>query len=113
MTTVARRQGSAVWHTSHPRFAGPDELLDVGGRWGGRPLGAASRVRSTPINRDNSHPDTGPPRHKGAFFILCSAQKLRQLRQENRELEQLVADLSLDKTLHHQALRDGVRRAGS
>ena len=32
-------------------------------------------------------------------------RELRQLREENRKLKQLVADLSLDKTILHEALR--------
>ena len=32
-------------------------------------------------------------------------RELRQLREENKKLKQLVADLSLDKTILHEALR--------
>jgi len=32
-------------------------------------------------------------------------RKLRQLREENRKLKGLVADLSLDKTILHETLR--------
>ena len=33
-------------------------------------------------------------------------RELRQLRQENQKLKQLVADLSLDKTILHEALKE-------
>jgi putative transposase len=36
---------------------------------------------------------------------LSELRELRQLREENRKLKGLVADLSLDKTILHEALR--------
>jgi len=36
---------------------------------------------------------------------LSELRELRQLRDENRKLKGLVADLSLDKTILHEALR--------
>jgi len=36
---------------------------------------------------------------------VSELRELRQLREENRKLKGLVADLSLDKTILHEALR--------
>jgi hypothetical protein len=47
-----------------------------------------------------------PIRWKKQFGDLGTAEvrELRQLREENRKLKQLVADLSLDKTILREAL---------
>lgn len=56
-----------------------------------------------------SHDPAGavhPIRWKKQFGDLGTAEvrELRQLREENRKLKQLVADLSLDKTILREAL---------
>lgn len=39
-----------------------------------------------------------------AGVILCELRELRQLREENRRLKGVVADLTLDKTILREAL---------
>jgi putative transposase len=43
-------------------------------------------------------------KHFGALGVT-ELRELRQLRDENRKLKGLVADLTLDKTILHEALR--------
>ena len=45
-----------------------------------------------------------PWKRKSAGMGICELRELRQLREENRKLKQLVADLTLDKHMLQEVL---------